>query len=53
MGNQARIEQLNGFLHVVVKVNTDIILMIPYPKIIKLHLSPLGKLAVFPNSLIL
>lgn len=47
MGNQARIETLNSFLCVVVKADGDIKLMAPSTKIIKPHLTPLGKLAEF------
>lgn len=46
MGNQARIEQLNSFPSLVVKTDINTKLMTPYLRIIKLHLSPLWKLAV-------
>lgn len=45
MGNQARVEPLKSFLCVVVKADVDIKLMAPSSKIIKPHLTPLGKLA--------
>lgn len=52
MGHQARKEQLNTFPSMVVKADINAKLMAPYPRIIKLYLSPSQKLVVFPNLLI-